>query len=177
MAKNTYARGRIKHISDLTERHYRRGLVDLKKENKISPNQWKMLCAHYEHHTLTHKQLARKARIKGGYRAVNREYGRLAHLLWERLPLSQPPPPRHGLGRWIGVLGSGPIVRGQDWENTMRPRLMQALKQLGWCGKTGERRISNSPGSDGDALSAGGGGDLATTPSRTHASRRRRSMP
>jgi hypothetical protein len=47
-------------------RQYKSALLKLEDEHKITNNQRKTLCVHYEapHHTLTHIQLARKARIK-----------------------------------------------------------------------------------------------------------------
>jgi len=135
MARSTYEEEVISEIAARTPQEWKSAFLKLKGEQKITKNQWKMLCVHYEapHHTLTHRQLARKARIKGGYPAVNSQYGRLAHLLWECLRLP-PPPQEWNRGRWINALEEWFERRGGEWEGTMRPNLAKALKQIGWYG-------------------------------------------
>jgi Domain of unknown function (DUF3883) len=137
MAKNTYPWDRI---NDLTPQEWTKALRALARAGGITDRQWLILRCHCEapDHTLTANQLARKAHLKG-YRAVNLEYGRLAHRLWEVLGLPSPPEvarPYFQNARWLGVLEGGPWSPPErEWEGAMHPSLVKALKRIGACGK------------------------------------------
>lgn len=123
-------------------------------KKKISETQRDMLCAQYRapNYTITASKLARAVGVKG-YKAVNLLYGGLAHRLWERLRLpSRGLPPSSGRARWIAVLEPkwSEGIGGQ-WKGTMHPSLVEAIEQLGWCGRAGSDLPSR-------VLSAAGGG-------------------
>lgn len=83
MAKSVHQEEEIwRRIDALTVEQYADALRALDGEGKISPNQGKMLRIHCEapDQTLTARQLARKAGLKG-IAAVNLQYGGLAHAL------------------------------------------------------------------------------------------------
>ena len=141
MAKNTYPWDLIKK---LTPQEYREALFDLDDERPITDNQRRMLCIHCEapRCTMTTKQLARAVGL-AGHQAVNSVYGYLARRLWEKFRLPPPGKVVSPEGKWIGVLGSGDIIRGHEWKMTMRPPLAKALKQLkqkGWCSRRQGRK-------------------------------------
>jgi len=150
MTKNTYPWDRI---DALTSQQYRDALLDLEDEHKITEEQQRILCIHCQarHRTITAKQLARAVPFKG-YQAVNAQYGRLARRLWKHLALPAPTKVRPRYGRWIGLLGSGPVHPGREWEMTMHRSLAEALKrlkQMGWCGNRQGRNGVNRAEPDG----------------------------
>jgi hypothetical protein len=114
MAKKTYPWNRI---LALTPQQYVDALLDLEDERRISDKQRSLLCEHARHRTMTTNQLAHVVGLKG-YPAVNAAHGRLAHLLWRKLPLPLPEI-QEPYGTWIGLIGEGPAVRGHEWRNKM----------------------------------------------------------
>ncbi len=70
---------------------------------------------------------------------MNSRYGRLAHLLWERLRLPAPRVKRPD-ARWIGVLGEGPWYPPVEWEMKMHLPLAKALKRLKQMGRCDNRQ-------------------------------------
>lgn len=130
MPKNTYP---WDLIDALTPRQYAEALLKI----KINDDQRRMLCVHCKarHRTMTTKQLARAAGL-AGHRLVNPKYGWLARRLWKQLRLPSPPKVAPPYGKWIGLLGAGPIGPGGEWEMKMHLSLATAvrfLKQKGWC--------------------------------------------
>ena len=131
-----YRKALLRLINLLTPEQYKEALLRLEDQHPITHSQWDMLriqCGEPDH-TLTANQLARKAHLKGKYRAVNLLYGRLAHRLWDVFAL--PPPPEKwelppGFPRWIWVLepewseGTSGELKG-----TMHRSLVKALKRL-----------------------------------------------
>jgi hypothetical protein len=122
-------------IDGITVRQYRKALLDLDRDHKITMKQKKVLCVHSQarNRAITANELARAVGWEGGYRAVNAQYGALAHKLWIALRLPTPRKPPSPYARWLGLLESGDIVPGQEWEGQMHQKVAQAVKQLPWC--------------------------------------------
>ena len=129
-----------RRIDALTAHQYRDALLALNRERKITLKHREMLSIQCQapRHKLSAGQLARKAQLAGAA-VVNAQYGKLGHLLWDRLPLLEPPPARSGEGRWIGVIEPCWKKIGRHYEGTMHPSLARALKQIGWCSAAPER--------------------------------------
>lgn len=128
-------------------------------KHKITDKQRQMLCIHCEARTITATQLGKA--VGYSYRGVNSQYGRLAHLVGERLGLAKMPwvpiRPHHVAGGWQNVLAK-PTHAGPEWESTMRPNVLKAQRQIGWCDETRERIPSDRPSSGAEPPSGGVGG-------------------
>ena len=152
MTKDIYDR-----IDELKTRHFTAALDALWNTRKITEIQRDMLCAQYRapNYTITASQLARAVHVKEGYKAVNLHYGRLAHRLWQQLRLPSRGLPSRSRARWIGVLEpEWSRGTGGHWKGKMHPSLVEALKQIGWCGNAGsdlpEHLLSPAGGGFGD---------------------------
>lgn len=115
-----------------TVAHFARAFLAIR--DRITPNQLKMLKAHYaaEGHSATMAELARA----GGYESyivANLQYGKLGHLLSDELDgfVSER---EGGVPNWTFALAE--VTRpagGGEWTWVMRPEVAEALKQLGWA--------------------------------------------
>jgi len=148
-------------ILALTPREYTEALLGI----KIGKVQRRMLCIHCEapRRTITTKELARAAGL-ADHRHVNLNYGPLARSLWKQLGLPSPPKVPKWYGRWIGLLGAGPVRPGVGWKMQMHLNLakaVRALKQNRWSDNQRGRRAAKSAGADPsrqNRIGCGGGG-------------------
>jgi putative restriction endonuclease len=104
--------------------------------DRVTEEHRSLFRVHYEapDRTATAKQLAKWARISGGWTIVNARYGKLGHALCDELNIKPQlrPDDTH---RWWSVWSRGWTTKqGFVWQ--MLPNVAKALEQLRWVGTT-----------------------------------------